>query len=75
MSDTAAASAQSIGRTKNNRITDGVGKCDTIFHSCNNQRSCNRFTDFFHSIFKFLTVFCFFNCLGSSTDQSYIMFL
>ena len=74
MSDTTAASTQRISRTKNNRITDRIGKCNTVLYGCNHQGSCNRFTDFFHGIFEFLTIFCFFNCLGSSTDQSYIMF-
>ena len=74
VSDTAAASAQGICRTKNHRITDRVGKCNTVFYGCNNQGCRNRLTNLFHRIFEFLTVFCFFDGLGSRTDQSYVMF-
>ena len=72
--NSAAASAKSVSRTKNNRIANGIGKCKTILHRGNNLGSCNRLADFLHGILKFLTIFSFLNGLGCSTDQSYIMF-
>ena len=75
MGNTAAASAKGISRTKYNRITDGIGKCKSILYCCNNLRCCNRLTDFFHGIFKFLTVLSLLNGLSCSSDQSYIMLL
>ena len=75
MGNTAAASTKGISRTKYNRITDGIGKCKSILYCCNNLRCCNRLTDFFHGIFKFLTVLSLLNGLSCSSDQSYIMLL
>ena len=74
MSDTAAASTECVSRTENYRITNDVCKCKTIFYCCNNLGCCNRLTDLLHGIFKFLTVLRFLDCLGSCTDQSYIVF-
>ena len=74
MSDTAAASTECVSRTENYRITNGVCKCKTIFYCCNNLGCCDRLTDLLHGIFKFLTVLRFLDCLGSCTDQSYIVF-
>ena len=75
MGNTAAASTKGISRTKYNRITDGIGKCKSILYCCNNLRCCNRLTNFFHGIFKFLTVLSLLNGLSCSSDQSYIMLL
>ena len=71
--NTAAASAQCIRRTKHNRISDGIGKCYTIFNCLNDQRSCHRLTDFFHGIFKCLTVLCLLNGKRSGSDQTHIV--
>ena len=71
--DSAAASAECISRTKYNRITDGVGKVHTGLHGFNDERSCNRFSDFFHRLFKFETVFRFFDGLRSCSDQAHIV--
>ena len=73
--NTAAAAAKSVGRTENNRISDSLCKCNTVFHCCYYFGGCNRLTDLLHSILKFLTVLCLFDRFCSSTDQTYIMLL
>ena len=73
--NTTAASAKRIRRTKNNRITDGSGECDTIFYGCYHLGSRNRLTDLFHGIFKFLTVLCLLDGFCCGTDQTYIVLL
>ena len=71
--NTAATSAKCICWTKYYRITDGICKCQTIFYSSYHLRCCNRLPDLFHGIFKFLSVLCFTDRLGSSSDQTHIM--
>ena len=71
VSDTAAASAQGICRTKNNRITDLIGECNTIFQVLNNQRRSYRLTDLLHGCLELQTVFCLLNGLGSGSDKFY----
>ena len=39
MRDSAAASAKCVGRTQYDRITDGVGELDTVFHIVYDQGS------------------------------------
>ena len=73
--NTAAASAKSISRTENNRVSDGLCKGNTILNCCNHLGSCNRLADFFHGILKFLTVLRLFDRFCSSTDQAHIVFL
>ena len=71
VSDTAAASAQGICRTKNNRITDLIGECNTIFQVLNNQRRSYRLTDLLHGCLELQTIFCLLNGLGSGSDEFY----
>ena len=39
-----------------------------------NQGCRYRLADFFHGIFEFLTVLCFFDGLCCGTDQAYVVF-
>ena len=68
MRDPAAAAAQRIGRTQYDRITDGVGKFNTVLHIVNDLRGRTRLPDFFHRIFKRLTILRFKNGLSRRTD-------
>ena len=74
VSDTAAASAEGVSRTQYNRITDLVGEIDTSLYIMDNQGCRYRLADFFHGIFEFLTVLCFFDGLCCGTDQAYVVF-
>ena len=71
--DTAAAAAQSIGRTKYDRITDFFCESQTILHALYHERRSHRLTDLFHGALKFKTVFCLFDRLGCGTDQTHIV--
>ena len=71
--DTAAAAAQSIGRTKHDRITDLFCESQTILHALYNERRSHRLTDLFHGALKFKTVLRPFDCLGCGTDQTHIV--
>ena len=73
--NTAAASAKGVSRTENDRITDGSGKCDTIFYGCYDLGSCDRLANLFHGVLEFLTVLCLLDGLCSGTDQAHIVFL
>ena len=75
VSDTAAASAEGVSRTQYNRITDLVGEIDTSLYIMDNQGCRYRLADFFHGIFEFLTVLCFFDGLCCGTDQGVRCFL
>ena len=72
--DTAAASSKSISRTEDHRITYGLCKGKSILHRSDYLGSRNRFADFFHGIFEFLTVLRLTDGLRSRTDQTYMMF-
>ena len=74
MCDTTAASAKRICRTKYDRITDRIGKPDTILYVVYNLGCCTRLTDLFHGIFECLTVLCLKNRFCCCTDQSDIIF-
>ena len=73
--DSAAASAKCVCRTKYNRITDGVSKVYTGLYRFYNERSCDWLSDFFHRLFKFQTVFGFFDGLRGCSDQAHIVLL
>ena len=73
ISDTAAASAQSVSRTKYNRIADLIGEFNTGLHIMYHQRCRYRLTDFFHRILEFLTVLCFLDRLRGGSDQADIV--
>ena len=73
--DSTAASTKRIRRTKHYRITDLIGKCDTILQILNNQRRSYRLADLLHGCLEFQTVLCFFDGLGSRTDQFYTSLL
>ena len=71
--DTAATSAKCVCRTENNRISDSLGKLNTVFYSCNDLGCCNRLADLFHGVLEFLTVLSFTDRCCCSTDKAYIM--
>ena len=73
--NTAAASAKGVSRTENDRITDGSGKCDTIFYGCYDLGSCDRLANLFHGVLEFLTILSLLDGLGCGSDQTYIMLL
>ena len=74
MRNTAAASAERIGRTQYDRITDLVRKGNSVFHRFHDFRRCDRLPDFFHCTLKFQTVLRFFDRLRGRTDQPHLMF-
>ena len=74
MRNTTAASAKRICRTKYDRITNGIGKLDTILYVVYDLGCCTRLTDLFHGIFECLTILSLKNRLCSCTDQSDIIF-
>ena len=75
MRNTTAASAKGICRTEYNRITNRIGKPDTILYVVYNLGCCTRLTDLFHGIFECLTVLCLKNCLSRCSDQLYTIFI
>ena len=73
MCDATTASAKGKCRTQNHRITNSIGKFDTIFYGSYHLGSCTGLTNLFHGVFKSLTVLCLKNRLRSGTDQLYPM--
>ena len=71
--DTSAASSQCISGTEHYRIPDSIGKFDTVFHVVHNKRSRARLSDFFHCIFKFLTIFRLADGFRRGSDQTYAL--
>ena len=73
--DSSAASAKCISRAQNHRIPYGIGKGKSVLHCGYYLGSRYRLPDFFHGIFKFLTVLRFADRLRRSPDQTDMMFL
>ena len=75
MGDTTAASAQRKSRTKHHRITDGIGKFDTVLHGIDHLGSRTRLSDLLHGVLKRLTILRLEDGLCCRTDQLHAMLL
>ena len=75
MRDSAAAAAKRISRTQYDRITDRLGKFNTLRYRMHDLGGRYRLSDLFHRILEFLTVLCFFDRLSGRTDQAHIVLL
>ena len=73
--DTTAASAQRKSRTKHHRITDGIGKFDTVLHGIDHLGSRTRLSDLLHGVLKRLTILRLEDGLCCRTDQLHAMLL
>ena len=73
MGDSAATSAEGVCRTQYYRVSDDLGKFYTVFYVFYDTGCCDRLTDLFHGLFEFQAVFCFFDGLGSGSDQTYVI--
>ena len=73
VSDTAAAAAQGVRRTKHNRVAYLLSESHAVFYVLNNQGSCNGLADFLHGFFKFQTVLRLLDGLCRGTDEANVV--
>ena len=71
--DTAAGTSQCISGTKHHRITDGIGKRDTVLNAFHHLGSRTGLTDLFHGVLKFLTVLSLFDGSCRCSQKLYIV--
>ena len=69
LSDTAAGTTQRKCRTNDNRVVDNFCKIDRILNCCYDLGRNDRLIDCFHRILKALSVLCFVDSFGVSTQQ------
>ena len=74
LGNTAAASAQSVCRTKHDRVTDLVCDAKTVLYVLDDVRRSDRLADLLHGLLEHLTVLGLFDGQRGGTDEADVIF-